>query len=404
MNFHDEARNIQSIGARNAKGDTILAHITPKEAAILKLLGGSGRKDPQTGAFHFAMTNEGDDGGDYDNSSDDNDTPSNDRPENHRGDPRAYGDTPEERDWESVKRDIQSLPEEADDDPGWMRREMESYKKSGYDPNFDPTDYNNTRGMNTVPRTAEQIAAQQQNYNNTMDFNRQAQENAKPKNPFGWGDLVTGAAGLVTGTPTGFLKSVPKAVSYAGDLHRWNAENERLGLTGPSTSQPRAEHESGNGAGKAVGLGLLGAGAYGLSQSGKGQQMYTDPVTGQLLPYLDSGLNERVANENLQNTVSNQIRSSDALNARRGMGMSTMADAMRANLGLSTAQGMNQNRLTSQEIAAQRDLAAQTQAKQDALAQQNLRYLQGVQDDANRNAWIKTAGDVAGSIDWGSLF
>ena len=43
---------LQSIGAKNSP-DTVLAHITPEEAALLKARGGSGRRDKITGLLHF---------------------------------------------------------------------------------------------------------------------------------------------------------------------------------------------------------------------------------------------------------------------------------------------------------------------------------------------------------------
>lgn len=43
---------IQQVGARGSP-DTLLAHITPREAALLKARGGSGRIDPNTGLPHF---------------------------------------------------------------------------------------------------------------------------------------------------------------------------------------------------------------------------------------------------------------------------------------------------------------------------------------------------------------
>lgn len=50
-------------GARNSPGgqDSVLAHITPKEARLLKMLGGVGKPDPITGALHFY--GDGSDGG-----------------------------------------------------------------------------------------------------------------------------------------------------------------------------------------------------------------------------------------------------------------------------------------------------------------------------------------------------
>ena len=51
----DTAQSLRTIGAKNSYGgqDTILAHITPWEAAALKHMGGSGRLDPVTGLPHF---------------------------------------------------------------------------------------------------------------------------------------------------------------------------------------------------------------------------------------------------------------------------------------------------------------------------------------------------------------
>ena len=43
---------LQQVGARGSP-DTLLAHITPREAAMLKARGGSGRIDPNTGLPHF---------------------------------------------------------------------------------------------------------------------------------------------------------------------------------------------------------------------------------------------------------------------------------------------------------------------------------------------------------------
>jgi hypothetical protein len=52
---------VQAAGAANSKGgqDTILAHINPQEADLLKSMGGSGRVDPVTGGVHFEDNDEG---------------------------------------------------------------------------------------------------------------------------------------------------------------------------------------------------------------------------------------------------------------------------------------------------------------------------------------------------------
>jgi hypothetical protein len=51
--YKDMARRVQRKGTTNSPGDTMLAHITPKEAGLLKMFGGSGRMDPHTGIPHF---------------------------------------------------------------------------------------------------------------------------------------------------------------------------------------------------------------------------------------------------------------------------------------------------------------------------------------------------------------
>lgn len=57
------AKRIQLAGAKNHPQDTVLAHITPREAALLKLLGGAGTKDPDTGLLHFYDSGTGNDNG-----------------------------------------------------------------------------------------------------------------------------------------------------------------------------------------------------------------------------------------------------------------------------------------------------------------------------------------------------
>jgi hypothetical protein len=58
-------RTAEKVGARNSKGgqDTELAHINRKESALLKLLGGSGRVDPDTKLRHFDDDGDGGDSG-----------------------------------------------------------------------------------------------------------------------------------------------------------------------------------------------------------------------------------------------------------------------------------------------------------------------------------------------------
>lgn len=161
-----------------------------------------------------------------------------------------------------------------------------------------------------------------------------------------------------------------------------------------------------------------------------------------LLQAVNSGASLQAANQLLENTVANQLRSGEETAARRGLGTlgSPMNDQLRASLGLSTAQARTQNQANAEREALskrmnimsflknsqnqdftqemgrtgigmtlgdwenQRKIAEIAQANQNAQFGQNLNYLQGLQSDANRNAWLSTIGDVAGSIDWGSFF
>lgn len=50
MNIREMARRVEEKGRR---GDTVLAHINPKEARLLKKVGGSGTINPKTGALEF---------------------------------------------------------------------------------------------------------------------------------------------------------------------------------------------------------------------------------------------------------------------------------------------------------------------------------------------------------------
>jgi len=51
--YKNMARKVQTRGAKNTPNDSILAHITSSEAALLKARGGSGHTDPHTGLPHF---------------------------------------------------------------------------------------------------------------------------------------------------------------------------------------------------------------------------------------------------------------------------------------------------------------------------------------------------------------
>jgi hypothetical protein len=53
MSLKTQAKKIQKAGHKNSMQDSMLAHISPKEAGLLQMFGGSGRTDPNTGMPHF---------------------------------------------------------------------------------------------------------------------------------------------------------------------------------------------------------------------------------------------------------------------------------------------------------------------------------------------------------------
>lgn len=53
MSLKKHAKRIQQAGFKNSGEDSVLAHITPQEASLLQMFGGSGRRDPKTGLPHF---------------------------------------------------------------------------------------------------------------------------------------------------------------------------------------------------------------------------------------------------------------------------------------------------------------------------------------------------------------
>ncbi len=58
--------NPRMLGQFGRRGDTMIAHISPQEAAILKMLGGSGSINPKTGLMEFYGGDNGGDGSDSD--------------------------------------------------------------------------------------------------------------------------------------------------------------------------------------------------------------------------------------------------------------------------------------------------------------------------------------------------
>lgn len=200
-------------------------------------------------------------------------------------------------------------------------------------------------------------------------------------------------------------------------------------------------------------IGLLKNQIAGLQKSGKDTTWYRNELKrleglqGQamspdnpMLSYLNSGLQEQVANEQLDNSVANTMRANDLTMARRGMSASPMQDQVRASLGLSTAQARNQNKLTAQDAAYQKRInlmnflknsqnqdyaqqmgltgipmtiadwenqqriADKTLANQNAWGMYNALSQNQAQQQNSGTDWSSILGNVAGSVDWGSFF
>lgn len=165
-----------------------------------------------------------------------------------------------------------------------------------------------------------------------------------------------------------------------------------------------------------------------------------DP-TNPLLYYTNSGLRERVMNEQTDRDVENALRLSEDTAARRGLGtMGSMQDQLRASLGLSTAQAKNKNKLSAEDEALkarmsildylkgsqgqeyqqnmgrtaipmtfadwenQRQIAEIAASTSNSQFDRNMDFMEDQNDDANRNAWLGALGQIGGSVDWGSIF
>lgn len=89
------AEIVRRLSAKSAPRDTVLAAITPKEAALLKARGGAGKKDPVTGVTHFYDLDDDSPSGSGDNATDpdkDKNTGSNGRSEANTGWGKMPGD------------------------------------------------------------------------------------------------------------------------------------------------------------------------------------------------------------------------------------------------------------------------------------------------------------------------
>lgn len=62
MSLKQKAKQLQARGAKNAPQDSMLAHISPREASLLSMFGGAGKTDKDTGLKHYYIGDPGDPG------------------------------------------------------------------------------------------------------------------------------------------------------------------------------------------------------------------------------------------------------------------------------------------------------------------------------------------------------
>lgn len=59
MSLKQKAKQLQARGAKNAPQDSMLAHISPREASLLSMFGGAGKTDKDTGLKHYYIGDPG---------------------------------------------------------------------------------------------------------------------------------------------------------------------------------------------------------------------------------------------------------------------------------------------------------------------------------------------------------
>lgn len=461
MNLYQQANKVRNAGARYAPGDTELIHATPEEKAILKLLGGSGSIDPVTGLPHYYQDRG--DGTDGHQGAGDNDAGGADGTGSNSG---GYGEGSGGRSHQNDYNSTREAIANANYSDANAERASHFSTEGSVDP--DAVASGTAYGIDAGPRT--------HSWSNFW--------NGVKKTPGGVAARVGGGVlGAIVGSPgSPQVNGGGWNTSNGGTTNNGSAWGNSTGGGTPSTGDGDTSSKGGGGSywsslptGTTGNLGgTTGTGTTtGTTTTGSSifPSIYTDPVTGRilntaeasydsnqqlldqimgtslastplanastnpLLQQINSGLQARVGNDNIDNTVANTMKANEDTMARRGMGMlaSPLQDQVRASLGLSTAQARNANNLAAQEsnwkkqadllsflktgqtadtvtqlgladLENQRKIAEITAALQEKLANKNLSYLKGVQDQNNTNSWINTAGDVLGSIDWGSLF
>lgn len=220
------AETLRKLGSGD--GDSILAHITKEEAAVLKARGGAGTKDPITGLPHFNSDNstdnsegkdQGPEGGESDNDNESNNQAASDRAR------------------EANSRDRDAVASEA------RRDKIKEAYGTG-----DPNEIAN--------RTAEQIGGLG-NYGTgkgQADLSKEVQPGEqyggmRQKASSGWGaGITTGAVTLgLTGNPTLAAAAGKKAKAMAtNDGTGWNLDTGSTNGPKPQGTVPDGGADGGN--------------------------------------------------------------------------------------------------------------------------------------------------------------
>lgn len=445
MNLKKQAKKIREAGRVNSVSgqDTSLIHASPSEEAILKMLGGSGRIDPQTGLPHYDAgglrgdSNAGNASGGYGggdsrsgNSTDRNGLTSNQVGYGYRA---GTGDIAGSRYGEDVSSNTYG---------GWGGvGGALSGLLTGNPAMMAKGAYSGVQG-NTVNNGSKDTSRSNGNIQNgyytpsgSFTPTSGTYNNASVSSsifPSVYSDPVTGRLLFNAQSGSNSSNSSISDQQMLDALMGTKVANSNINQSLSALQGARA---------KAAASGADTSWYDSeISRLGSMSNSAVTEANNPLLAYTDSGLGEQNANNVLDNTVANQMALGENQNARRGLLNSSMQDAVRASLGLSTAQGRLANKQAAQDTAMknklnlmgflkssqqqdntlanqgnqtalelanqenQRQIAEKTMGNQNALAAQNLNYLNGVQSNNNTNAWINALGNAAGSIDWGSLF
>ena len=431
---------IQGPGGFNpyrAQQDTVGLRVNPAEASvihpILKSMGGAGKMNPATGFIHYYNDPMGD-SGDPESS-------------NYGG---GYSNGPSDNGGDSWSRAYTG-----------MGNAYNNWESSRPDIDFKMSDL---AGWAGIGKFASRNIANQVKWDKSAPYGAKANRGSSAGNPSrggddqGWRGRVYGtgtgvgstpSVGAGAGTSGGMFPSVYtdpvtgrllyQSQSVGGTSNLSYADQQLLDqLQGTNVASQNITQQIGNLNRTIEDMKKAGGDTrYYESELARLQGLQSQGVgaNNPLLDYVNSGLQERVANEQLDNTVANQLRSMEQTQARRGLGVlgSPMTDQLRASLGLSTAQARTQNKLNAQDQAFKNRMSLMGYLKQSqnqdytqdmgrtgigmtlgdwenqrkiaetTMKNQNKQYQDMLDSQENANMW-GAIGDIAGSIDWGSIF